>query len=110
MSLDALLNMSGDVYSASSAQAANAGAIRSAAAKATGLTCRVQDASANQRMVALSLGLVVTHEILTRYGGTVNGDEWRVGGAVYRVVGVKKRTAIGGMPTFYVIDAAEVRN
>lgn len=112
MSLDNLMNNTGSVYTVTITQSESAGMkrTRNATAKASNRPCRVQDASADQKSIALARNLVITHVIFTKYSGTVNGDEWLIGTRVFRVEAIEERRPIGNMEGFFVIGAQEIQN
>jgi len=114
MSLATLLTESMDVYSATFTPSASGGVERSDVSKASGVPCRIQDASAEQRQVNAALGIEITHVIFTKYADAVNGDMIVIGGPiggggnVFGVVGHRQRRRIGGMDDFYVYTTREL--
>jgi hypothetical protein len=108
MSLDALFTETMDVYGKADGRSESGGLTRTAALREAGVACRVQDASASQKMAAASLQIEVSHQIFTAYSSVTNGDTVVVGGVTYRVQGVQRRRAIGGMDGFYVVTALEI--
>ena len=72
--------------------------------------CRVEDASASAMQIYAMRQMVVTHRLFTQQSGIGMKDRIKTSdGRTLVVEDALKRRGIGGMETFYVVMAGELR-
>lgn len=78
---------------------------------ATNVLARVDIANGQQKSMFAQLQIEVSHTIFTQYGGIANGDRIvSSDGEIYRVVGISRRKAFGGIPEYYEIATVQILN
>jgi hypothetical protein len=107
--MDTVLNNTCSQYRHNTGRDAAGGLTTSRVAMTSGIRCRIQDATADQRLMYGSRQMEVSHIVFTKFAGFKNGhDILDENGKWYRLLDVKKRRQAGSIPTFYVIGAIEI--
>jgi len=76
---------------------------------AVGVLARVDIANGQQKSMFAQLQIEVSHTVFTQYGGIKNGDRITSSdGEIYRVVGISRRKAFGGIPEYYEIATVQI--
>lgn len=71
---------------------------------------RRQDAKSEIKRRYASDNIIVTHTIFTEYAGMQIGDRFNTDDNLYWMIrGIRERSQIGGMDTFYVYDCEQIK-